>query len=212
MPDDTPRSLADPAHTPQPDPSDDPIQPWEERATRRGDNLLIARVRHDTLRHPLSGRDFERTVLEMPEWVNIVARTAPTDDAPEGALLVVRQWRFGTRATSVEIPGGIVDPGEEHPEAARRELREETGYTTERWTYLGSCEPNPAFQTNRCHHWLAEDCALTHPLELDSGEDIEVATIPWEAVPDAVRNGTLAHSLVIAALARVLDVRNAFRD
>lgn len=186
---------------------DDPIQPWREIATEPGDNLLIARVRHDVMRHPLSQRDFRRTVLEMPEWVNIVARSAPTADEPQGALIVVRQWRFGSRATSVEIPGGIVDPGEVHPDAAIRELREETGHTSPRWTYLGSCEPNPAFQTNRCHHWLAEDCTATHDLDLDNGEDIQVTRIPWDAVPAAVHDGTLAHSLVIAALARVFDLR-----
>jgi 8-oxo-dGTP pyrophosphatase MutT (NUDIX family) len=183
------------------------IQPWEEVRREYGVDLIIARQRTDHLRHPKSGGVFARTILEVPDWVNVVARTPASEAHPSGELVVVRQWRFGRESVSVEIPGGVIDPGEDHETAAKRELREETGYTSSKWTYLGKVEANPAFLSNVCHHWLAEDCEETHELELDAGEDIAVERLAWEAVPAAVHDGTLAHSLVVTALALIFDLR-----
>lgn len=183
------------------------IEPWKEERREYGVDLIVARQRTDHLRHPKTGRLFARTVLEVPDWVNVVARTPASEEFPEGELVVVRQWRFGRERMSVEIPGGVIDPGEEHRVAAERELREETGFTSTRWTYLGQVEANPAFLSNVCHHWLAEDCRETHELDLDEGEDIAVERIDWRAVPAAVHDGTLAHSLVVTALSMVFDLR-----
>ena len=207
-PDDIPEGEAHPDHASSDDaPPDDELRPWELVRTEPLADLRIARARTDLLRHPRTGKVLDRTVLEVPAWVNVVARTTPCETWPEGRLVVVRQYRFGSSAMSVEVPGGVVDPGEDHGEAARRELREETGHTAERWTYLGSVEPNPAFLTNRCHHWLAEGCARTHDLDLDEGEDIAVEFVPWPDVAARVHDGTLCHSLVVSALARVVDLR-----
>ncbi len=188
-------------------PGADEIRPWQHISTEPLADLRIARARTDRLRHPRSGVEFDRTVLEVPDWVNVVARTRPDAVHPEGRLVIVRQFRFGTGRISIEIPGGVVDPGEEHAAAAARELREETGHTSERWTYLGKVEPNPAYLTNHCHHWLAEDCEPTDDLDLDPGEDIAVEFVDWPDVVDRVHDGTLCHTLVVSALARVVDLR-----
>lgn len=175
--------------------------PWERVASRHGDSIILFRPRYDSMRHPGSGAVLTRLVLETRDWVNIVART------PEERIVLVRQYRFGASAVTTEIPGGVVDPGETPREAAERELREETGYTTTRWVSLGSVEPNPAFHDNRCHHFLAEGVRRTHPQSLDGGEDIEVLTASPADLLEMVERGAIAHSLVICALSRVLDLR-----
>ena len=146
-------------------------------------------------------RKLSELVLDTADWVNVVSLT------PERRLVVVHQFRFGREAVTTEIPGGVIDLGEPPEDAARRELREETGYTAGRWSSLGAVEPNPAFQNNLCHHFLAEDARATHPLDLDPGEDITVATLGLDEVREAIRTGAIRHSLVITALSRVLDLR-----
>lgn len=176
----------------------DEPQPWTEHRTRRGPDLRLFQVRFDDLENPRNGAVLERLVLETPDWVNVVALT------PQREVVLVRQWRFGPRANTLEIPGGMVDPGEEHGAAARRELAEETGFTAERWRYLGSVLPNPAIHDNRLHTWLAEDCALTAAPEPDEGEDIRVETMPLEECLEAALDGRIEHSLVLCGLLRLV--------
>jgi 8-oxo-dGTP pyrophosphatase MutT (NUDIX family) len=176
-------------------------RPWKVERRETGPDLLIARARFHHVQNPRTGETLRRLVLDMADWVNVVALT------PERRLVVVCQYRFGTDAVTTEIPGGVIDLGEPPELAARRELREETGYTAERWTLLATVEPNPAFQTNVCHHFLAEGAVRTHPLELDPGEDITVDTLDLETVRAEIAAGSIRHSLVLSALARVLDLR-----
>jgi 8-oxo-dGTP pyrophosphatase MutT (NUDIX family) len=178
---------------------DDGPLPWKRLGSEPGPDLHLFRTRWDRLVNPRTGEALRRLVLETPDWVNVVALT------PARELVVVRQFRFGTGQVSLEIPGGIVDAGEGHEGAARRELREESGYEAERWSYLGCCEPNPAFHDNLCHHWLAEGARRVGEPRPDAGEDLRAGTIPLAAVPEAVADGRIRHSLVLVALARVLD-------
>jgi len=185
------------------DMSDNAPRPWSQLASEPGPDLLVARARFDRLENPRTGKALRRTVLEAPDWVNVVAYT--TDQR----IVFVQQYRFGTARVTTEIPGGVIDPGERALEAARRELREETGYTSETWRSLGAVEPNPAFLNNLCHHYLAENAELTHELELDEGEDIGVLVLSEDEVLEGLRSGEIRHSLVVSALSRVLDLRSA---
>ena len=176
---------------------------WEVVKSEPGEDLIIFRARYDWVRNPRTAATMRAVILEATDWVNVVALT------PAGKLLVVRQHRFGIGHPTLEIPAGLVDPGEAQEAAARRELAEETGYTSPRWTYLGWAEANPAFLNNRCHFWLAEDATLTLPVELDDGEEIAVGEMTLAEVRAEIEAGRMRNSLTLLALGRVFDLRGA---
>jgi ADP-ribose pyrophosphatase len=174
---------------------------WDLLESRYEDvGLILFEKRIDRVRNPRNGKVFERLVLESSDWVNVVA----LDEQRRSVM--IRQYRFGVGYTTLETPGGMVDPGEDSKTAAVRELLEETGYETDRWTYLGAVEPNPAFHDHLCHHWLAEDAEPTREPDVGAGEMIVVELMTQEAVRDAVVRGELKHALALSALSRVFPI------
>ncbi len=137
-------------------------------------------------------------VIDCADWVNIVALVE--GDRPEPAMVMVRQWRFGIGDFTLEVPGGMVDPGEEASQAALRELEEETGYRAREVTYLGVVEPNPALQSNRTTSWLATGLAKTGGPQGDGDEELEVLEVPLSEVEKRVARGEIRHALVLSAL------------
>jgi 8-oxo-dGTP pyrophosphatase MutT (NUDIX family) len=133
-------------------------------------------------------------VIEAPDWVNVLALT------PEHELVLVRQFRFGIDNLSLEIPGGMIEPGEDPLAAGLRELREETGYAGARVRSLGSVHPNPAMQNNRCHFVCVEEARRTDGTDWDEDEEIEILTQPVEEVYALARSGGITHALVLDAL------------
>lgn len=152
----------------------------------------------DLERWRLAAGDARRDVLVMraPDWINVV----PLLD--DGRVVLVRQWRYGIQAPTLEIPGGMVDPGEDARRAAARELEEETGFRAGALRRLGSTHPNPAFIANRITTWLATD--LTE-VEADrdtfgvDGEEIERELVELERIPELIRTGEISHALVVVA-------------
>lgn len=144
--------------------------------------------------HPQREREQEFAVINAPDWVNVLALTSAQE------LVLVRQFRFGINDFSVEIPGGMIDQGEEPVAAALRELREESGYVGQRARLLGSVHPNPAIQNNRCHLVLVEEAQRTAELDWDPDEEIEILTRPVDAVYELAYAGGITHALVLDAL------------
>lgn len=177
-------------------------KPWEVIRSEQGPDLVLFQARYDWVRNPRNAKPMKAVILESADWVNVVAITA------EKKILVVQQYRFGIRKTTIEIPAGILNRGETPEHAAIRELKEETGYTTSHWKYLGWVEPNPAFLNNRCHQWLALDVLKTSDPELDEGEEISVAELSLEEVRSEIKRGSMRNALSLLCLAQVFDLRS----
>ena len=174
---------------------------WDKLDTRYEDaGLMLFEKRIDTMRNPRNSKIFERIILESVDWVNVVA----LDN--QGRSLMIRQFRFGVGYTTLETPGGMVDPGEDSKTAAARELLEETGYVSNKWTYLGAVEPNPAYHNNLCHHWLAEDVHMADAQDLGAGESIALEFMAQDEVRERVQSGELKHALALSALSRVFSI------
>lgn len=170
------------------------VRSWPRHPSHDETDFTIFRVRRFRARSPRTGEDRPFTRIDTADWVNVVAET------PEGDVVLVRQWRHGRGHVTWEIPGGIIDPGEDPSGAATRELREETGYEGDAPEYLGTVEPNPAIQNNRCHTYRIRNARRVSELAQDPGEDIVVATLPRAELGAAVRDGRIRHALVVCAI------------
>jgi 8-oxo-dGTP pyrophosphatase MutT (NUDIX family) len=185
-------------HSPEFDPSIpwidcETVTTWESRLFR---NDMVRR------RSPHTQREHDFTRLLCPDWVNVIAFTEPAAGAE---LLLVEQFRHGIDASTLEIIGGVCDPGEDPATSARRELLEETGHSSRNWVSLGSCAPNPAVQNNRCHFFLAQDCVPVAALDLDPSEELRVWAAPWAEAEALLRGGGMDHALHMAAFLRLFS-------
>ncbi len=131
--------------------------------------------------------------LDTTDWVNVIALTA------DRHVVLVEQFRHGRKEVTLEVPGGMVDPGEEPLAAGLRELREESGYVGTGAQIIGAVSPNPAILNNLCHTVLVRDVTPRHQLALDGNEEIAVRLIPLDEIGSLIRDGMIHHALVVAA-------------
>lgn len=175
-------------------PTPSTIQPWPLEGDRELHPTRIFSLRERTARSPsdpaLTG-DF--VYLDSPDWINVIAVT------PGGELVFVEQFRHGTREVTLEIPGGMLDPGEDFATAGARELLEETGYAGDPPTLIGVVTPNPAIQSNRCGTVLIENARAVAEQTPDTHEELAVHLHHERALGELVRSGRITHALVVAA-------------
>jgi 8-oxo-dGTP pyrophosphatase MutT (NUDIX family) len=170
-------------------------RPWERLSSEEVAEYEMFRVREDRSRSPKDGEAHTFQVAVSPGGVAVLALT---DD---GRLVMVEQFRHGTRTLSLELPSGVVDDGEAPEEAARRELREETGFEGGEPRVLGCFELNPSWQKTAVHAVLVRGARRDGEKDEDAGEDIRVRLLPVAEVRRGVLAGEIDAAATLCALA-----------
>ena len=128
--------------------------------------------------------------LKLPDYASVVAITE------DGRVVIVRQYRPAVDRYTLELPSGLVDPGETPLESARRELLEETGYQAGEMEMLGSMEPDTGRLGNRVWGFVARDVKLVKGATPEQG--LEVLTWSVGELVQATLDGQFNHALHVA--------------
>jgi ADP-ribose pyrophosphatase len=173
--------------------SDDSELMWRRERSERVADCRVFTVRRDYSTDPRGGRVHDFYVIEAPDWINVIPLTK------DGEVVLIEQYRHGAETVSLEVPGGMVDPGEEPRRTAARELFEETGYEAAELLLLGRTRPNPAIQDNWIHTFLARGVEYRQEPSNDGTERTRVRLVPLARIPSLIREGAIDHSLVVVA-------------
>ena len=145
-------------------------------------------------------------VIECRNWVHVVVFD------PQGRMMLIRLYRHGTAEISTEIPAGNIEDGETPEEATRRELLEETGYTSDKIIRLGRFTPNSARYNNYVYPMLALDAYKVAEPTPDESEDIDVEFAEVAEVLRQIDTGEFFQALHIAAIFLALRKMNGLLD
>jgi len=167
---------------------------WTVLDTEFLQDCAVFSVSRTLARSPRTGESHPFYRIDSSDWVNIVPVT------PDGDVVMVEQFRHGLDGFTVEIPGGMVDPGEEPIAAAARELLEETGYRAAEIVPLGGANPNPALFGNTLHAFVGRGVERVAEVRNDGTEETHVVVVSPAELVELIRGGAVNHALVIAAL------------
>jgi ADP-ribose pyrophosphatase len=169
----------------------DAPRPWPLERSELAWECRIFRVRRDLARSPRTGEVHDFLVTEPDDAVAVIALT--TDDR----LVLVEQFRHGTRANTLEFPGGVLH-GDAPEAAARRELREETGYGAADFRLLASLDVNPSWQAQRIHVVIATGAVIAGAKQEDPAEDTRVRLIEVPTARRMTMDGRIRDAATVA--------------
>ncbi len=167
------------------------VTPWQGH---------IMKVEEMTVLLP-NGDTAPREVVRHPGAVCVIPMT------DEGDILVERQWRTGYGGVTLEIPAGKLDSRAEDPlDAAKRELREETGAVASNWLDMGDYYGSPAILDERIRMYSAWGLTFGDT-DLDQDEFLAVERIPLGTLVDMVLRGEIPDGKTQAAVLRLYNMQ-----
>jgi ADP-ribose diphosphatase len=170
------------------------IKKWNTISSEKAADLKIFNANWVRRQHPDWDKSSNFVVLDSPDWVNIIPITK------DGNVVFIEQYRHGTDEITLEVPGGLIEIGEDPGFAGERECQEETGFVgAEKAILLGENRPNPAFMNNTCYSYVWFDCEQKFDQNLDGNEDIKIVEYPLNEVRMLILDKKVNHSLVLTA-------------
>ena len=145
-----------------------------------------------------SGFEIKRSIVRHPGSAVMMA----VDEKQR--VLLVKQFRLPAERDLWELPAGRLDPGESPLQAAKRELREETGYTAKKWTRLASFWASPGYIDEKMNLFLAQDVTEGEQQPMDD-ERIEIRWFSKNEVGNAIRQGKILDAKTIIGYFLWLD-------
>jgi 8-oxo-dGTP pyrophosphatase MutT (NUDIX family) len=170
------------------------VVPWRVLSERMIVERRWLQVREQRVALPNGHEIDEFHLIEGPPWAAALAIT------PRGEVVMVRQYRHGIGQGSLELPAGVIEPGEPPMLSAERELREETGYEAREWRPLLSVSTEPARHTTRAHFFVALGAELAGPARPEQCEVIDVELYGAAELVRLVETGGIVHGVHVAAI------------
>lgn len=172
---------------------------WKKIKDENGPNLKYLKTHLQQYQSSDTEQLMDILVVSSSDAANVIPITADLE------VVMVKQFRFGIEEFTTEIPGGLIESGESSLGGIKRELAEETGYTSDHWKHLGSLPFNPVYHKNYIHHFIAENACLTESRNLDLGEEIELILMPLSKVIPELKAGKFSHPHTISAFMLAFD-------
>lgn len=166
-----------------------------EEKTMKSEKIYEGRIinlRVDTVELP-NKKYSKREIVEHPGAVGIISLTSDKE------IILVKQFRKPVEKALLEIPAGIIESEEKPEQTAIRELKEETGYTTNKIKKFFEFYTTPGFSNEKIHIYLAEDIIKGHA-QPDKDEYIKVVKIPIEKALEKVNKGEIEDVKTIVAI------------
>ena len=152
----------------------------------------VINFRIDYLRNP-EGKEVIRELVEHNGGVTICCK--PDADS----IVLIKQYRHSVDEVLYELPAGRIEKGEDHLQAAKRELTEETGFTAKNWRELVRFYTAPGFCNEMLYMYEATDLTLQEQ-SLDDDEHVEVIVMPLAEAWQLVVDGKVRDAKTVAGL------------
>jgi 8-oxo-dGTP pyrophosphatase MutT (NUDIX family) len=154
----------------------------------------LFRLRRERFQSRRSGKTHDYYVTHLADGVQVIPVT------PDERVVLVRQFRAGSRRDSLEVPGGLLEPGEDPCSAGARELLEETGFAGSSPVKLGKIWPNPALLTMQITTIVISNARAVADPQPDHAEELSIELVRIQDVRVLIKKGTIDHAVSVAGL------------